>query len=404
MGVPRIIRRVEAAKKDEKRSKVSAGITKAPKKKRADKLRALAGAFNAEAVQERQDGAVPLTGLEAKYAVHEKIGTGKQNVVVYRCTEHRTGQAFAVKRVPNVQLGSTHANEQPIFAALQGSTQLIAIREVIQSTHSVDYVMELADGGDLFEWILTHGALPEESARGVFAGLLQGLQQVQQAGFVHRDVKLENILLMHPYPSTAADVRLADFEFCTMEPALGAVGSVAYAAPETLPAGDTPYTQAVDVWAAGVALYAMLSASAPFDSPEDPALTMQRILAVTPAGLPFGEDIWASVSPAAKDLINSMLHPDPAARLPLTAVLQHPWLSGHTSMPMATPAATKRPKFALRCTWNTKAKRWSHGKSTPESGPTGDTDMSMMDEDDDASPFVTCPAEWDPLLTMSQSY
>ena len=78
-------------------------------------------------------------------------------------------------------------------------------------------------------------------------------------------------------------VRLADFEFCTSSPALGPVGSIGYAAPETL--GNLPYTTAVDVWAGGVCLYAMLAASAPFDCPESAAATARRILSAQPGSL-----------------------------------------------------------------------------------------------------------------------
>merc|ERR1712023_37723 len=98
----------------------------------------------------------------------------------------------------------------------------------------MDHVMELAAGGDLFEMIDTHGPLSEDRARAVFKGLLKGLNEVHAAGFVHRDVKLENVLLMNADPTAPEHVCLADFEFCTPPPALGAVGSIAYAAPETL--------------------------------------------------------------------------------------------------------------------------------------------------------------------------
>merc|ERR1719271_399094 len=184
--------------------------------------------------------------------------------------------------------------------------------------------MELASGGDLFEWVSRNGALCEQRARGIFTGLVQGLQQVHAAGLLHRDVKLENILLMSNEPCAPEHVRLADFEFCTPPPAQGAVGSIGYAAPETLTGGL--YGQSVDVWAAGVALYAMLSAAAPFDVPESVEDTAQRIRDAQPH-TSFPEPIWEKVSPAARDLIQCLLHPDPNERITLDKVMAHPWLS-----------------------------------------------------------------------------
>lgn len=390
MGIPRIIRRVEAAKRDEKRgsNRVSSGIAKAPKKKRADKLRALAGAFTVEAQKDE-----PLGPLETKYQVHEKIGQGKQGVAVFRCTLRTTGQAFAVKRVPKGQLGHTHGNEGSVFQTLQGSSQLVAVHEILEGPHTLDYVMELATGGDLFEWVSKHGALCEERSRALFAGLLVALQQVHSRGYIHCDVKLENLLLMNPDPKTSEDVRLADFEFCTASPATGAVGSIAYAAPETL--GDGQYDHKVDVWAAGVALYAMLSATAPFDSPDTPIATAHRIRNMQPGSL-FGESCWAQISPAAKHLLNGLLHPDPAQRLDLVTAQMHPWLSGASEMQAAQPPKPKSPKFSLRCTWHTKMKRWSQAVN----GPAADSEVRMlMDEDEDASPLLACPLEWCPSST-----
>lgn len=400
MGIPRILRRVEAAKRDEKRgsNRVSSGISKAPKKKRADKLRALAGAFNAEAQAQKMDE--PVDPLALKYEVHEEIGRGKQGVTVFRCTLRSTGQAFAVKRVPRMQIGHSCASEWVILQTLQGSSQLVQVVDVIEGPKTMDCVMELASAGDLFEWIATHGAVCEGRARPLFAGLLEALEQVHCKGLVHRDVKLENILLMNQDPSAPDHVRLADFEFCVASPATGAVGSIAYAAPETLVAES--YTTAVDVWAAGVALYGMLSASSPFDCPGDVSATVDRIR----TGLRFSEErCWAQISPAAKDLLTGLLHPDPACRLNLAAARAHPWLAGLsdvTSIPSNKRHADemgvethKSPKFALRCTWHTKTKRWSQRGLD---GPAGAGEVHMlMDDNEDASPLVACPLEWCPV-------
>jgi len=397
MGVPRIVRRLEAAnKKESTRGKVSAGIAKTPKKKRADKLRAAAGAFSALAQECRQDGAGPISsGLESKYEVHERIGQGKRDVAVFRCTERASGRQFAVKRVPKHTLGHTHSNEQPVMAALRGSSSLVSVHEALESANTVDYVMELASGGDLFEWVSKHGALCEERAKALFTGLLQGLQQVHAAGLLHRDVKLENILLMNSEPCAPEHVRLADFEFCTPPPAQGEVGSIAYAAPETLTGGL--YGESVDVWAAGVALYAMLSAAAPFDVPESFEATAQRIRDARPE-LSFPEPIWQRVSPQAKDLVQRLLHPDPTLRLPLDKALAHPWLSGSSdssdeSAPASpAPRAPSRPKFSMRCTWHSKTMRWGQGLE----GPSQEGQAPML-LDDAPTPLVACPVEWGPM-------
>jgi len=388
MGVPRIVRRLEAAKKDTTRGKAPSSITKI-KKKRSDKLRAAAGAFSALAQEDRPDGSGPMVdGLESKYQVHEKIGTGKRDVSVYRCTERASGRQFAVKRVPKLLLGQTHSNEQPVMAALRGSSALVSVHEVLEGVMTVDYVMELASGGDLFEWVMKHGALCEQRAKAIFTGLVQGLKQVHAAGLLHRDVKLENILLMSSEPCVAEHVRLADFEFCTPPPAQGDVGSVGYAAPETL-TGEM-YGESVDIWAAGVALYAMLSASAPFDVPEDPVATVQRI---REGKLPFAEPIWDSVSSEAKDLIQGLLHRDPAMRLSLDQAMAHSWLASSISDESAPSSPVKRPKFALRCTWHSKTKRWGQGLE----GPSQEGQVPMLIEAGGSNvPLVACPIEWAP--------
>jgi len=392
MRLPRIIQRVEAAKKEDRHHRIThPGIVKTPtKKKRADKLRALAGAFTAEAHQGPLP--VPIDPLALKYDVHERIGQGKHGVTISRCTERISGQTFAVKSVPKAHIGTHIGDERPAIATLHGAPHLVATHEIFEGPEMVHYVLELAPGGDLFEYVATRGPCDEHRARPLFTGLLAGIDQVHQAGQMHRDIKMENILLMHPDPAAPEQVRLADFEFCTSVPAIGPVGSLAYSAPEALDPAQ-PYTAAVDLWAAGVTLYAMLSATAPFDSPlEGPAVTADRI---RNAQLPFDEPCWQTISPAAKDLIQGLLHPDPARRLTLERAMQHPWLAGSTEVPMAIP----KPKFSLRCTWHTKKKRWSNQTAA---GGQGELAM-LVDQESDCNPLVACPLEWQPSETRARA-
>lgn len=94
----------------------------------------------------------------------------------------------------------------------------------------------------------------------------------------------------------------------------GTVGSPFYIAPEVLVGG---YTQAADVWSAGVILYILLSGIPPFWGK-----TKSTIFdAVRAANLCFDSDIWDHISPSAKDLISGMLCFDPSRRLSAAQVL-----------------------------------------------------------------------------------
>jgi len=400
MRVPRILQRVEAIKKDgEKKHRVrnpglvGPGIAKPAKKKRADKMRALAGAF-APAPPEQAGGAM-ANPFDEKYVVQEQIGEGKQGVRVMRCTCRATSQTFAVKCIPKALIGHVYGDERPVLHLLQGCANLISVHEVFETADALYYVMEFASGGDLFDYISTHGALSEDAARGVFSGVLSGLADVHRRGRMLRDLKLENILLHAPAPETtlsAQHIRLADFEFCCPTPAAGPVGSIAYAAPEALD-GQGPYTEAVDLWAAGIVLYAILSASAPFDSPGDAAMTASRIRAAKAGDCDFSDACWQTISSSAKEFITALLHPDPAQRMTLSDALVHPWLTG------ATEEVTSRPKFSLRLGWHTKAKRWSNKGGD---GPADGEVAMLVDQEYSASP-LTCPLEWDPTRPRAKS-
>lgn len=187
-------------------------------------------------------------------------------------------------------------------------------------------------GGELFDHILAHRYLKEEPASKLFAQLISGVHYLHSKNIVHRDLKLENLLL-----DKGRNVIITDFGFAnTFETPQDdlmstSCGSPCYAAPELVITDGTYVGTAVDIWSCGVILYAMLSGYLPFD--DDPAnpdgdninLLYKYILNTT---LQFPSHI----SDSARDLLLRMLVPEPTERANLREIMAHPWLAAHSAL------------------------------------------------------------------------
>lgn len=143
---------------------------------------------------------------------------------------------------------------------------------------------------------------------------------------VHRDLKLENILL-----DKNEDVKLVDFGFTREYEGKSShlqtwCGTVCYSAPEML-RGEKYAGEKVDVWSLGIILYALLCGELPFDE-DDETATKTRILKEEPK---YPE----LVPQGAKDLIVSLLSKRPLLRPSLAEVLMHPWLAEHAPQQQA---------------------------------------------------------------------
>ena len=125
-------------------------------------------------------------------------------------------------------------------------------------------------GGELFDHILAHKYLRERDACRLFAQLISGVHYLHQKRIIHRDLKLENLLL-----DRNRNVIITDFGFANNfgdkrdDLMATSCGSPCYAAPELVVQDGLYAGSAVDVWSCGVILYAMLAGYLPFD--DDPA-------------------------------------------------------------------------------------------------------------------------------------
>jgi protein-serine/threonine kinase len=178
----------------------------------------------------------------------------------------------------------------------------------------------------LFDHILAHRYLKEKDACKLFSQLISGVWYIHEKKIVHRDLKLENLLLDRNRNVIITDFGFANrFEHRADDLMQTSCGSPCYAAPELVISEGLYVGSAVDIWSCGVILYAMLAGYLPFD--DDPANPdgdninlLYRYIVNTPLTFPD------YVSAEARDLLSIMLVPDPVKRADMEQIKAHPWL------------------------------------------------------------------------------
>ncbi|KAK8065876.1 hypothetical protein PG997_012623 [Apiospora hydei] len=273
------------------------------------------------------------------------------------------GVQVAIKLIRRDSVGSNPSRLNKIYrevSILRGVSHpnIVRLHEMSETERHIGIVLEYASGGELFDYILNHRYLKDNAARRLFAQLVSGVGYLHKKGIVHRDLKLENLLL-----DRNRNIIITDFGFAntfdandelTEQEELGlgdrdyvkstgldktkpnglrrgdlmqtSCGSPCYAAPE-LVVSDSLYTgRKVDVWSCGVILYAMLAGYLPFD--DDPANPegdninlLYKYIVNTPLTFP------EYVTPHARDLLRRILVPSPRKRADLFEVARHSWLA-----------------------------------------------------------------------------
>jgi len=195
-------------------------------------------------------------------------------------------------------------------------------------------VLELALGGELFDFVSISGRFEEPLARYYFKEFMSGVQYCHANGVAHRDLKPENLLLDHQFT-----LKIADFGFAgpingrdgsgTLTTKLGTAN---YMAPEIHL--QQPYKgEQVDIFSSAIILFIMVAQHPPFTAaiPSDP---FYRCLASKRSDIfwrthckskPEQEKFF---SEEFKDLIEKMLKLEPADRPSLQDILSHPWMTG----------------------------------------------------------------------------
>ncbi|KAI5074924.1 hypothetical protein GOP47_0010885 [Adiantum capillus-veneris] len=252
-----------------------------------------------------------------------QLGHGVDGVVRL-CTDISSGQQYACKSVSkNNPDAVRHIHtEISILQKLQGHPNIISFHGHFEDEECIHMLMEMCEGGNLSEYLQQKGPLPEVEAALAMATIIQAVLFCHERGIMHRDLKLDNILLPHKIYSYM-ELKLADFgtaaDFSRCRIFEEAEGTPWYLAPELL-AGS--YDEKVDVWSLGVLLHILLCGYPPFDGES----ASEIFEAIRKGKLDLKGDPWPSISAEAKSLVKGMLQRNPFRRIKLRELSTHPWM------------------------------------------------------------------------------
>ncbi|RYR16077.1 hypothetical protein Ahy_B04g073053 isoform J [Arachis hypogaea] len=210
---------------------------------------------------------VPKENIEDRYLVDRELGRGEFGVT-YLCIDRETRELLACKSISKRKLRTAVdvedvRREVAIMRHLPRSPSIVSLREACEDDNAVHLVMELCEGGELFDRIVARGHYTERAAAAVARTIVEVVQLCHKHGVIHRDLKPENFLFANKKensPLKAIDFGLSIF-FKPGERFSEIVGSPYYMAPEVL---KRNYGPEIDIWSAGVILYILLCGVPPF--------------------------------------------------------------------------------------------------------------------------------------------
>ena len=208
--------------------------------------------------------------------------------------------------------------------------------EMFEDEKYILIIMEYINGGNLFSFVKKRRKLTEKISKFLFKQIILGINHIHSQNIVHRDIKLENILIDINNTIKICDFGIGRILSSSEELLYDQCGTPMYMAPEILTCSKEKGYKAfpIDIWAAGIALYIMLSGTLPFniiikcDSHID-ANNKHKMknIALRKAIINDEPKRIENISDNARDLLHRLLNKDPNKRLKCEEILRHPWIN-----------------------------------------------------------------------------
>lgn len=257
--------------------------------------------------------------LKHRYELQETLGKGTYGKVK-RAIERFSGRVVAIKSIRKDKIRDeqdmVHIRREIEIMSSLSHPHIISIYEVFENKDKIVIIMEYASKGELYDYISERRRLTERETRHFFRQIVSAVHYCHKSGVVHRDLKLENILLDENCNIKIADFGLSNLyqkdkflqTFC---------GSPLYASPEIV--NGRPYRgPEVDSWALGVLLYTLVYGTMPFDGFDHKNLIRQ---------ISSGEYREPTQPSDARGLIRWMLMVNPERRATIEDIANHWWVN-----------------------------------------------------------------------------
>lgn len=276
--------------------------------------------------------------MKEHYELQSEIGRGKFGTV-FKCREKATSLMLAAKFVGIVHKQDRRnvEREVEIMCELQ-HPRLIQLYDAFEANNAMCFILELVEGGELFERVIGDDFVLTEKAVTIFMRqICEGVQFIHSKNILHLDLKPENILCL---TKTGNRIKIIDFglarKFNPENKLQVLFGTPEFVAPEVVNFDAIGF--GTDMWSVGVICYVLLSGLSPFMGETD----VETMANVTIAQYDFDDEAFDSISNDAKDFIKKLLVKDHKSRLTATECLSHRWMQKKKPKKMVRKSSSKK--------------------------------------------------------------
>jgi len=260
------------------------------------------------------------TVIADRYEIQAHLATGGM-ATIFRAWDHRVGRPVAIKVLRALDKTDRSMVDRFRREARAAASLLhpnaVTIYDFIEEADEYFLVMEFVDGPNLKELLRQRGRLPYQEAVQIAVQICAVLQVAHSRGFIHRDIKPQNILI-----APDGQAKLTDFGIVRVREAAGltnsgiVLGTADYLAPEQ--ARGDELTPASDLYSLGVVLYEMLCGHPPFSGPTAVAIAMQHARTPPP---PLGPQV-PDLPPVVEEVVFTALKKSPERRFQSASAMQ----------------------------------------------------------------------------------
>ncbi|KAK1335960.1 hypothetical protein QTO34_003760 [Cnephaeus nilssonii] len=278
--------------------------------------------------------------IQEIYTFGRILGKGSFGVVI-EAINKETETKWAIKKVNKEKAGSSAVKllerEVNILKSVKHE-HIIHLEQVFETPKKMYLVMELCEDGELKEILKRKKHFSENETRWIIQSLASAIAYLHNNDIVHRDLKLENIMVKSSFTDDNNEmnlnIKVTDFGLAAkkyggseamLQNTCGTptiwIPRNEIAAPEVI--NDHDYSQQCDIWSIGVIMYILLCGEPPFFASSE-----EKLFELIRKGeLHFSDPVWESISDCAKRVLKQLMKVDPAHRITAKELLDNQWIT-----------------------------------------------------------------------------